>query len=84
MKIFKITVVIMALFAIGIIITSCGSKSNNSTKMEQAEKQGKEYDSAYVCPMHCESSGSDSPGNCPVCGMTYEKNENHKADGHRH
>lgn len=34
-----------------------------------------EYTSAYVCPMHCDGSGSDSAGTCPVCGMDYVKNE---------
>ena len=43
------------------------------------DKQGKEYTSAYICPMHCEGSGSDKPGKCPVCEMDYVKN-----DGHQH
>lgn len=42
---------------------------------EQNDKTGKEYTSAYICPMHCEGSGSDKPGICPACGMDYEKNE---------
>lgn len=75
---------IVALFAIGLTLTSCGNKSNNNTKTEQTEKQGKEYTSAYVCHMHCEGSGSDKAGKCPVCGMDYVKNENHKNDGHNH
>jgi len=49
-----------------------------------ADKQGPEYTSAYICPMHCEGSGSDEPGECPVCGMDYVKNENMPADGHMH
>lgn len=75
---------IVALFAIGLTLTSCGNKSNNANRTEQTEKQGKEYTSAYICPMHCEESGSDEAGKCPVCGMDYVKNENHKADGHQH
>jgi ABC-type nickel/cobalt efflux system permease component RcnA len=35
---------------------------------------GKEYTSAYICPMHCEGSGSDKEGKCPVCKMDYEEN----------
>ena len=27
------------------------------------------YSSAYVCPMHCPKSGSDTAGTCPACGM---------------
>lgn len=46
------------------------------------DMDSKEYASAYVCPMHCEDSGSDAEGKCPVCGMDYVKNENHKKDGH--
>ena len=46
--------------------------------------EGKEYTSAYVCPMHCEGSGSDEEGSCPKCGMTYVKNADHTANGHMH
>mgnify|MGYP003152368982 CR=1 FL=1 len=52
--------------------------------METAKMEGKEYTSTYVCPMHCEGSGSDEEGKCPVCGMTYVLNEEHMADGHTH
>lgn len=48
------------------------------------DKQGPEYTSAYICPMHCDGSGSDEPGECPVCGMDYVKNEDMPADGHNH
>ena len=50
--------------------------------METAEMQGKEYSSKYVCTMHCEGSGSETEGKCPVCGMTYVLNEDFKMDGH--
>lgn len=40
-------------------------------------KDGPEYSSKYVCPMHCQGSGSESEGKCPVCGMTYVVNENY-------
>ncbi len=43
----------------------------------QDDKSGPEYTSAYVCPMHCPGSGSDSPGKCPKCGMDYVANPNH-------
>lgn len=67
-----------------LITVSCkdAKKDNATTNTEQAEK--KEYASAYVCPMHCEGSGSDAQGECPKCGMDYFKNEDHKADGHKH
>jgi len=46
--------------------------------------EGKAYTSAYVCPMHCEGSGSAEAGECPVCGMTYVAQSDHVADGHVH
>lgn len=78
MKLFKIFFLFIALSATSIVISSCGSNSNNT------EKQGKEYTSAYICPMHCEGSGSDEAGKCPVCGMDYVKNKDHESDGHQH
>lgn len=42
---------------------------------QNQDKSGPEYTSKYVCPMHCEGSGSDEPGTCPVCGMDYKLNE---------
>ncbi len=74
----------MIFSVIAISTYSCKSDSKtNDVKTEQA-KQGKEYTSAYVCPMHCKGSGSDKAGSCPVCGMAYEKNKDHKTDGHSH
>ena len=78
----KFKFVSIALFAIGLTLISCGNKSNNSAKTEQTEKQGKEYTSAYVCPMHCEGSGSDKAGKCPVCGMDYVKNSTYACSMH--
>lgn len=77
MKICKIIFLLPTLFATFIAISSCGNKLKNSAQ------QGKEYTSAYVCPMYCEGSGSDEAGKCPVCGMDYVKNENHETDSHQ-
>ncbi|WP_157530840.1 heavy metal-binding domain-containing protein [Hymenobacter norwichensis] len=33
---------------------------------------------AYVCPMGCEGSASNSPGKCPVCEMDLEPNPDFK------
>ena len=68
----------MAFLVSGMAISSCSNSANDSGK------QGKEYTSAYVCTMHCEGSGSDKPGKCPVCGMEYQKNENHNPDANDH
>lgn len=72
-----------------LVSISCKGKSeqNKKTTTEQTEtteKQGKEYVSAYVCPMHCEGSGSDTEGTCPKCGMDYVTKEEHQKDGHKH
>ena len=56
---------------------------NNEAEAD-ADEQGPEYTSAYICPMHCDGSGSDKPGECPVCGMDYVKNEDMPANGHDH
>ena len=56
-------------------------EGHDMDNMETADKQGKEYTSKYVCPMHCEGSGSDTEGKCPVCGMTYVLNEDYH-EGH--
>lgn len=77
MQYFKIIFLFVALSVTGVAISSCGNKSSTT------EQQGKEYTSAYICPMHCEGSGSDEVGKCPVCGMDYVKNENQKADGQK-
>ena len=72
-----------------VLLVSCKGKSEKSDgttteQMEAAKKQGKEFTSDYVCPMHCEGSGSDVEGSCPKCGMAYVLNEEHKKDGHTH
>ncbi len=79
-----ITFITTLLFSI-----SCKGKTEQNTEVgteqvETTEKQGKEYASAYVCPMHCEGSGSDTEGTCPTCGMDYVTNEEHQKDGHTH
>ena len=73
----KLKYVLIILFAIGVTLISCGNKSNDSAKTEQSAKQGKEYTSVYVCPMHCDGSGSHEAGKCPVCGMDYVQNKEH-------
>ncbi len=76
----------MLLIAAGLSFTACNSGNNSKNKTEQTEQKGKEYTSAYICPMHCEGSGSEEPGKCLVCGMDYVKNKDHKDDhsGHNH
>ncbi len=94
MKYFKSILFLSAVLALSLSMASCKGKTktesdNATTKTEQPTKmkiktkQGKEYTSAYVCPMHCEGSGADKPGDCPVCGMKYVENKDaKKEDGH--
>lgn len=57
---------------------------HDSDQGHAAHGEGVAYTSAYVCPMHCEGSGSEEAGECPVCGMTYVAQADHVADGHNH
>lgn len=52
-----------------------GHTHDDDASGQEVDKTGKAYTSAYICPMHCEGSGSDKEGNCPVCGMVYLKND---------
>lgn len=49
-----------------------------------AHGEGTAYTAAYVCPMHCEGSGSETEGTCPVCNMAYVAQAEHTKDGHTH
>lgn len=78
MKNLRIVFLFMSMFALGLVMSSCGAKHDHDHK---TEKSGKEYTSDFICPMHCEGSGSDKAGTCPTCGMDYVKNEkNEKAN----
>ena len=79
MSLLKTVLVIAALAFASFSFSSCDNAGDAKVdKTEQNEKLGKEYTSAYVCPMHCEGSGSDKEGKCPKCKMDYIKNEDHK------
>ncbi|MEX6625522.1 heavy metal-binding domain-containing protein [Tenacibaculum salmonis] len=84
----SISKTILAVLVIGLTLStvSCkdAKKEHTTTEKTSVEKKGKEYTSAYVCPMHCEDSGSDKEGKCPTCGMTYIDNKIHSANGHKH
>ena len=68
-------------------LTGCGQTSQEPVHdPAQASKTvmtkvGPEFTSAYICPMHCEGSGSDKQGKCPVCDMDYRPNEDNKTAG---
>ena len=73
---------------LGLSISACKHShdhSHNQDGVENVDKSGPEYTSAYICPMHCKGSGSDSAGTCPVCGMDYVVNEDlNKEDNDDH
>lgn len=93
MKNLKMLSFLIPALALALFTTACGGNADGSqsgSTNEQteansdADKQGPEYTSAYICPMHCDGSGSDKPGECPVCGMDYVKNEDMPAGDHQH
>jgi len=76
-------------FSITLSMASCKDKVQKRNKKEdvvteEIAEQGKEYTAAYVCPMHCEGSGSGEEGSCPKCGMTYVINTDHTAEEQKH
>lgn len=83
---------ILFIFFLALALWSCGgnnqSHEGHDHEHEHMEAsmhgEGKEYTSAYVCPMHCEGSGSDEAGTCPKCGMDYVAQADHVKDGHSH
>lgn len=80
----KFLVLLFFGFSIVAIAVGCGNKKASNSTTESHASMGTEYSSAYVCPMHCEGSGSDQAGTCPVCGMDYVLLEDHINDGHTH
>ncbi|NVO84002.1 heavy metal-binding domain-containing protein [Hymenobacter terrestris] len=62
-------------------LTSCEQQAATTTETTTTEAPagaGTEVTpvatAAYICPMKCEGSASDSPGQCPVCKMDLEPN----------
>ena len=77
------------LTVLSLALAACGSDhqhdhGNAAPGEAKAHGTGKAYTSAYVCPMHCQGSGSDQPGTCPACGMDYVAQTEHVKDGHNH
>ena len=62
-----------------LLVTASACSTSNKSQTEEVSKTGPEYTSAYICPMHCKGSGSDQPGNCPVCDMPYKENSDYEA-----
>lgn len=84
----KIILSIIAIFACTSMVVLSSCNSGSSTKKTEAEEvrteKGKEYTSKFICPMHCDGSGSETGGECPVCGMDYVLNEEYQNTSHDH
>ncbi len=94
MKVFKSVIFASLILGLG-VFASCKQggeqAASEGTSTEQPATpaaaphgESKEYTSAYVCPMHCQGSGSDAAGKCPACGMDYVAQADHVKDGHKH
>ncbi len=55
---------------------STEAKTEENTGNDQLNE---EYTAKYICPNHDKGSGSDNPGDCPVCGMELIENPNYQA-----
>ena len=89
MRFLKSLTALLLVLCFTFAFTACGdSAATTETATETASEaphgEGKEFTSAYVCPMHCDGSGSDTAGECPVCGMDYVAKAEHTEDGHNH
>ena len=73
--------IILSLFLVSCSGTDSAKNTSISTEPHGVNTA---FTSAYICPMHCIDSGSETEGTCPVCGMDYVKSEEHTKDGHKH
>ncbi len=84
MKNLKINLLIIALFAFTLSLTSCGgSESKSHEKMEHNDGDHKDMDNAYSCPMHPEITGKKGD-KCSKCGMDLKMKEGDGHEGHSH
>ena len=84
MKRFIHIFIFSTLLIVGGVLLSCKEHSHTHSHEGQS---GKEYTSLYTCPNHCEGSGSDTKGTCPVCETKYVKTaeaDDHGRKGHDH
>ena len=82
MKNFKIVFFFLTIMVTGAFISSFGNANHGHDHSMHGE--GKAFTSTYVCSMHCDGSGSEAEGKCPVRGMDYVTQKEHVKDGHKH
>ena len=88
MNTIRISTIGIALVYLAFMLSSCGggSKEHDHGDGEHTHEHGDgehahehgdgdEHKHVYTCPMKCEGSQSDKPGDCPVCGMHLEHSD---------
>ena len=73
----KSILVVVAIFSIAVMFTSCKETKKDADKHETHEHEaGETAHNAYQCPMDCEKGKTyEKEGNCPVCKMDLKANE---------
>jgi len=91
MKNFKIILFLLAFSAGALTMVSCESTEKEQSEETTTEADNSEakaddyaYTAAYVCPMHCEGSGSSEMGTCPACGMDYIARADNTTGNNKH
>jgi len=79
MKLLKLAFFALILGSLSMASCSKSNQKDNQHEQTEVDKSGPEYTSQYICPMHCEGSGSTEEGVCPVCGMDYVKNKSYES-----
>jgi len=60
-----------------VLLGACGTKETKENTPEATLAEPViNTTHAYICPMNCENSASNEPGQCKVCGMDLVKNPN--------
>jgi hypothetical protein len=86
-NIFSMLILVAALAGAACKGTPAPEEQNTETTTKQAATTDASQQLAYICPMACEGSASNTPGKCPVCGMDLQQNPDHqpaKADSAAH
>ena len=84
MKKLTFKLAIVALFAIGFTLGSCGNdKAENSSTTEETIDQNADGSDTYACPMHPKITG-EKGDKCSECGMdlTPISGEDHEEHSH--
>ncbi len=56
------------------VIESNNEKVDTTSNQAETIDEDNDYTAKYVCPVHCEGSGSQEAGNCKVCKMELIEN----------